>query len=66
MELKKFTDLEIANALIYCRVSTRITCHLCAYNQIAGGKCSKKLLTDASERITELVEENRKLKEKEK
>lgn len=57
------TDFELATALTLCSSSDGFLCHLCAYSKLTGGICSKTLLRDASERITELVVENRKLKE---
>lgn len=65
MSKTDFTDKEIMDALIFCKHSDGALCNICAYGKLAGGICSKTLLTDASERIGELLKENKKLKEKE-
>lgn len=62
--MRDVTDFELANALLFCRSKDGTLCHLCAYSKFTGGICSKTLLSDASERITELVVENKQLKEK--
>ena len=56
-------DHEITRALIYCKHKDGALCNMCAYAKYTGGHCSARLLTDASDRINELIEENRELKE---
>lgn len=49
-------DMEISLALLYCRHKDGALCNVCPY-AIYTPNCSHHLLTDASRRIRELIEE---------
>lgn len=56
MDEHEFSPKEIADALLLCRNAANRNgqfCNLCPYSKYAGGCCSDRLLTDASNLIRE-------------